>query len=82
MLILVFMQTMDSKIEEGNPAIEEAGAVKKDNGIEEFKAIKERSEKIEAELDKIMKKSKLIPLVLVLILINVLILDILVLPSK
>ena len=79
---------MDIKIEEGNPAIEEDGKVKKDDGIEEIKAIKERSQKIEAELVKIMelltlkndeqqgKKSKLIPLVLVLILINILILDI------
>ena len=78
------MQTMDSKIEEGNPATEEAGKVKKDDGIEE---IKEQSQKIEAILVKIMevltlkndekqeKKSKLIPIVLVLILINILIFD-------
>ena len=78
------MQTMDSKIEEGNPATEEAGKVKKDDGIEE---IKEQSQKIEAILVKIMevltlkndekqeKKSKLIPIVLVFILINILIFD-------
>ena len=79
-LILIFMQTMDSKIEEGNPATEEAGKVKKDDGIEQ-------SQKVEAILVKIMevltlkndekqeKKSKLIPIVFVLILINILIFD-------
>ena len=94
MVILVFIQTMVSKIEDGNPAIEEAEKVKKDDGIEEIRAIKERTQKIEVELVKIMetltlknheqqeKKSKLIPVVLVLILINILILDILTLPGN